>query len=406
MLLITTQRRTLKRSSTSSKRSHNNRRARRILWIDHDRFETKPDKSTWLEMAEVLTGHGYDVSILTYGRSTYRPEGFKVAILYFFALDFPGIFRFSLLLNILFWLLRHARAEDIIIVDPDGLIIAPILRLFGKRNIHLDIRTLPAEINSLKRRMDQWLFWKIPMMFFCGMASGYSFITNHLRIAVEREFGTSFDEYVLWQSGVNQDRFRPTAKIARHKNNHEFILLYHGTISQKRGIGAVIEAMARLDDRYRSRIRFVLVGTGPGLDQLANLTSERGISDRVVFNGFLPYEQIPDEILKADCCVCPLPPRPEWNVSSPLKIFEYMACAKPMILTPILAHKDVCNKQDFVVWTNGEQADDFVRAIQYAYDNRVALSKAAAKAPSLIRANHEWGVQGEKLVAYFARIFP
>ncbi len=64
-----------------------------------------------------------------------------------------------------------------------------------------------------------------------------------------------------------------------------------------------------------------------------------GVDDQVQFRGFVPYEHVADEIAQADVCICPLPDRLEWNVSSPLKVFEYMACAKPMILTPIPAPK-------------------------------------------------------------------
>ncbi len=76
------------------------------------------------------------------------------------------------------------------------------------------------------------------------------------------------------------------------------------------------------------------------------------------------------EIAKADCGIYPLPDRPEWNVSSPLKVFEYMACGKPIILTPIPAHKDVLGDEGFVIWTKSDKAVDIAEAIMYAMDNR------------------------------------
>ena len=381
-------------------------RCKRVFWVDSDRFDLKPNKCPWLEMSEALIKRGYDVSILCgYGTSKYCPKGYRVNMIYFRALDLGGVFRISLLLNILSWLIRNAAKEDIIILRPSSLVIAPFLRLFGKKNIHLDIRTVPVNIDSLKRHIDRWLFWKIPLRFFRNLAAGNSFITDRLRLAVEKEFNVKFEDYVLWQSGVNSKRFKINEQITTNKGSDEFVLFYHGSISEKRGIGYVVKAIAELDERYRKHISFIVVGTGPGLAGLKELADRERISDRIVFKGLLPHEDIPGEIWKADCCVCPLPDRPEWNVSSPIKVFEYMACGKPMILTPIPAHIDVLKGQDFIVWTKGETVEDFRRAIEYAYDHRVKLTKDSTKASELASQNYDWAVQGRKFADYLSRKF-
>lgn len=379
---------------------------KRVFWVDHGRFDLKPGKCPWLEMSEALIKRGYDVSILSgYGTSKYCPKGYRVNMIYFRALNLGGVFRISLLLNILFWLIRNAAKEDIIILRPHSLVIAPFLRLFGKKNIHLDIRTVPVNIDLLKKHIDRWLFWKIPLRFLRNLATGNSFITDRLRLAVEKEFNIKFEDYVLWQSGVNSKRFKINEQITTKKDSDEFVLFYHGSISEKRGIGYVVKAIAELDERYRKHISFIVIGTGPGLAGLKELADRERISDRIVFKGLFPHEDIPGEIWKADCCICPLPDRPEWNVSSPIKVFEYMACGKPMILTPIPAHIDVLKGEDFIVWTKGETVEDFRRAIEYAYDHRVKLAKDSTKASELASQNYDWAVQGRKFADYLSRKF-
>jgi glycosyltransferase involved in cell wall biosynthesis len=237
------------------------------------------------------------------------------------------------------------------------------------------------------------------------LATGNSFITDRLRLAVEKEFNVRFEDYVLWQSGVNSKQFKINDQITTKKNSDEFVLFYHGSISEKRGIGYVVKAIAELDERYRKHISFIVVGTGPGLAGLKELAEREGISGRIEFKGPLPYEDIPGEIWKADCCICPLPDRPEWNVSSPIKVFEYMACGKPMILTPIPAHIDVLKGEDFIVWTKGETVEDFRRAIEYAYDHRVKLAKDSTKASELASQNYDWTVQGRKFADYLTKKF-
>lgn len=380
------------------------REAGRIYWVDQDRFDTKPDRSTWIETSKVLCERGYRVEILTYGTTGYQPNDSNVRIRYFSALDTLWFFRYSLLLNILVWLIRNSTRDDLIIVHPDGLIITPMLRLFGRSNIHLDVRTVPVEINSFKKKLDRWLFWTLPMAYLRKMARGYSFITDRLRKAVEEQFDTTFESYVLWTSGVNTDRFTPRNQPVNRGD--EWILFYHGTISEKRGIGRVVQAMVDIKKDFQGRVRFVLFGGGPDLNALRNLSSELGVSDIVTFEGMHPYETIPDKLAQADICICPLPDRPEWNISSPIKVFEYMASGKPMILTPIPSHTDVAGEMDFVVWTEGDQPEHFRRAILQAFQNLERLRESARQAPETARRNFEWNIQGRRLADYLEKSFP
>ena len=360
---------------------------RKIYWVDHDRFDLKPNKSPWLEMSETLINLGYDVTILTgYGRRRYYPLQHKVKIVHCSAIEANGIFRISLLFNIFLWLLRNTKRDDIVILPPGGLVIAPFLRLFQRNRLHLDVRTVPVEVHSLKDRVDRLFYWKITLRFLHKLARGYSFITMRLKSEVECEFNVRFNDYTIWQSGVNVNRFLGNPALVHAENEKTFVLFYHGTISPNRGIDRVMEGISLIDERYRKHMNFVIVGAGPALLNLQTLALKLGLKRLIIFKGLVPYERIPEEIAKADCCICPLPAFKEWDISSPIKVFEYMASGKPMILTPINAHRDVANGQDYVVWTKGDNVEDFQSAIEFAYENRLKLSKASQTASKFCKA--------------------
>jgi glycosyltransferase involved in cell wall biosynthesis len=374
-----------------------------IFWVDLNRFDKKPDKSTWLEISDVLIERGYRVTILTgYASEKYVPDANKVSIEYFNAIDSSGLFRYSLLKNIYFWLVSHARSSDIIILPPGALYIAPFLKKRGYRNLHLDVRTVPVDIHTLRDKIDRLLFWTIPLKYFRKNVAGYSYITDRLRESVEQEFGIHEISHVIWQSGVNTRRFTPSSEVAA---DDKYVLFYHGTLTENRGISRVVDAIKMLDRNYRENIQFVIVGTGKGFDSLAALIEKENLHGRVIMKGFVPYERIPEEIRHADCCICPLPDYPEWNVSSPIKIFEYMACGKPMILSLIPAHQDVAENCDFVIWADGFDAQSFKMAIQRAYDERERLKLASQDAASFVNDNYSWDIQGNKLGDYLSRLF-
>lgn len=374
----------------------------RIIWLAPDRFDVKPDKSTWLEMGRCLRERGWTVTILTGQKDTGAKlnEKFDGLVEGLDAIDLPFVFRISLLRSMLRWLRRNAASEDVIVMNEDALWLLPQLRHLGIRFVHLDFRTLPVDGHRWKKRLDFLLSWKLAIQLFGRKVDGYSFITERLRREVEAEFALGAHEYAIWHSGVNLDRFRAPASHVR-RTTGAFRLFYHGSISRTRGLGLVIDAIAL--GGLPADFEFVIVGDGPERADLETQARDLGVSRQVRFRGFVPYEHVVDEIAIADVCICPLPDRLEWNVSSPLKVFEYMACAKPMILTPIAAHRDVLGTSDFVIWTKGVDPDDIRVAILNAIAHRNELTAAAASAPGIVKGRFEWSGQANALHTYLMR---
>jgi glycosyltransferase involved in cell wall biosynthesis len=370
----------------------------RIIWLAPDRFDVKPDKSTWLEMSRCLRELGWTVTILTgrKGRSD-TTDDFGGLVEWIPATDLPFVFRISLLLGMARWLSRNARSDDIVMMNEDALWLVPHLRRIGVRFVHLDFRTLPVDTHRWKKQLDGLLFWRLPIKWFGRKVDGYSFITERLRAEVERQFALGAEDYTIWPSGVSLNRFKPRSRLA----NGAFQLFYHGSISHKRGLGVVLDAIAL--GGLPEGFEFVVLGDGIERRELEQQALNLGIQNLVRFVGFVPYERVVDELSQADVCISPLQDRLEWNVSSPLKVFEYMACAKPMILTPIPAHKDVLAVSEFVVWTQGFQPEDFHRAILNAVARRDELTVAAVTGRELVRSRYEWHVLARSLHRYFAR---
>lgn len=370
-----------------------------IIWITPDRFDQKPDKSTWIEMVRSMCNEGHTARILTSrGNEIINTENeYDQYVVTVKPWDFPYIFRISVLINILLWIKKNSTKESVIIINQDALYLVPFIKLMGIRRIFLDIRTLPVDMHRFKDHLDKLLFWTLPLKSFGRFVQGYSFITERLRQEVERDFNINAEEYVIWQSGVSTDIFYQKNN-GISKDDSKFKLFYHGTVSVNRGIGLVIEAMSLLDASVSAE--FIIVGTGSGMEELKELSTKLNINDKITFKGFMPYQNMAHEISQADVCICPLPNRLEWNVSSPIKVFEYMACGKPMILTPIPAHKDVLNDEPYVVWTEGYSPGDFKNAIVQSIKKLETITSVAESGTELIKTNYEWRHQAAKLVSY------
>jgi glycosyltransferase involved in cell wall biosynthesis len=79
---------------------------------------------------------------------------------------------------------------------------------------------------------------------------------------------------------------------------------------------------------------------GPYFEYAQEMTKQLGIEKSYVFTGPIPYHQVPDYINAADIMVAPYNPnrdelRRRYGIGSPIKIFEYMACGKPLVTTDL-----------------------------------------------------------------------
>ncbi|MDD1671024.1 MAG: glycosyltransferase, partial [Methanomicrobiales archaeon] len=71
------------------------------------------------------------------------------------------------------------------------------------------------------------------------------------------------------------------------------------------------------------------------MEELSRQAADLGVRDRVIFTGPVRYHELPGYIAPMDLCLIPLAP-PQWvSIALPNKFFEYSACGKPILSTPI-----------------------------------------------------------------------
>jgi glycosyltransferase involved in cell wall biosynthesis len=108
-----------------------------------------------------------------------------------------------------------------------------------------------------------------------------------------------------------------------------------GGFSKGHGILELIEMLPDLV-RSNSNIKLLLVGEGQLTAGLRARVSERGLEQNVIFCGRRPLAEMPALINAADICLAPFfDERSPITGLSPLKLFEYMACGKPIVASAL-----------------------------------------------------------------------
>jgi glycosyltransferase involved in cell wall biosynthesis len=115
------------------------------------------------------------------------------------------------------------------------------------------------------------------------------------------------------------------------KHGKPYLIGYVGTMSTQEGLDILLEVALYIKRLGRCDIHFTCVGGGPGLAGLRKMVWDTNLEDMVNFTGRVPDEQLVEILSTADVCVNPDKPCEMNNISTMIKIMEYMALGKPIV---------------------------------------------------------------------------
>ncbi len=148
----------------------------------------------------------------------------------------------------------------------------------------------------------------------------------------------------------------------------EAVVLYLGTLIRDRKLEFLVRVHKKVMERVAGA-KLYFVGGGQCDEDEERLRDEArklGISDAVVFTGFLPFDKAWQYVHRATVCVSPFYPTPILNSTSPTKLVEYMAFSKPVVAND---HPDQCKVISesgagyCVAWDESQFADAIVKII-------------------------------------------
>ena len=123
----------------------------------------------------------------------------------------------------------------------------------------------------------------------------------------------------------NSDKIRDEYKLEDSK-----VLLYVGSLDRFRKLDLMIVAFSIVKKSYKN-VKLLIVGEGNDKQNLEELVFSLNLEKDVIFTGPIQYFDVPNFISLSDICLCPVPPLEIYIVSSPTKLFEYMAINKPTV---------------------------------------------------------------------------
>jgi glycosyltransferase involved in cell wall biosynthesis len=177
----------------------------------------------------------------------------------------------------------------------------------------------------------------------------------------------------IWASGVDRDLFSAAQKSRRWPSAGEPIhLIYVGLLQRERNLLPLIEAVEKAN---AEGLPFVLslVGKGPlwpALEESAHQTE-----GRVRVLPSVPHNEVPALLSQAHVGVLPFPDEEMFRVSSPIKLFEYMASGMSILATRVVCHTDVIGDGDYAFWAEDPSVESLLTALRQVWREQSSLGE-------------------------------
>ena len=184
-----------------------------------------------------------------------------------------------------------------------------------------------------------------------------------------RRNGVTAREMRIVPTGIDTVRFSTDADGQRIRERYGLkgkTAIHVGRMSYEKNIDVVLRAAAEIDD-----LTLMIVGKGPARSDFEGLAKELGISDRVIFTGFVPDEELPEYYAAADVAVS----ASKFETQG-LSVLEAMSCGLPVACTKDRAFEDfIVDRENGIFFEGG--ASECAAAIRECLSSGDALRAGA-----------------------------
>ena len=290
---------------------------------------------------------------------------------------------------------------------PDTLfLVAAPFKLLGKKFV-FDQHDLCPELYRSRYSAREGVYTRFLRMFeWCSLKlADVTIATNesYKQIQIERANKNPADVFVV-RNGPNQMRMTSAAPSARLRGMNKSILCYVGSLNPQDGVDYLLRSLRHLlHGLKRSDFYCVIMGTGDSLQDLRDLAGNLQLNGCVELTGFVSDEELQANLAAADICVDPDPSSPLNDVSTWIKVMEYMASAKPIISFDLKETR--FSARDAAIYVEPNNETEFAKAIAQLMDQPNLQKEMGHYGRRRVEEDLQWAKVGKNLLAAYQTLF-
>jgi len=195
---------------------------------------------------------------------------------------------------------------------------------------------------------------------------------------------------IVLPSGTDTNLFKPMSKEECCTNlgldpSFQYVG-FAGSFFIYQGIDILIDASPNILRKF-SNTRFLLVGDGPMLTTWKDRVTKNGLLEAFIFTGRVPYKKVSKFIGAMDICVAPH--KRDTNQSSPVKLFDYMACGKPIVASNIDVVREIIDQNECAILVPPDNCKELAQAIISLLVDQTKREKMGMEARHFVTSRYD-----------------
>ncbi|MEA1996432.1 MAG: glycosyltransferase family 4 protein [Gemmatimonadota bacterium] len=384
------------------------------------------------EFARNLVEHGHEVTVITevpnhpigiiheqyQGRLFIEEEldGIRVIRVWVWARQEKNflnriLFYFSYMVMSFFAGMYFKGRYDIIFATSPPLFVGVsgyLLSLFRRGRFVLDVRDLwPAAATALGELSNKRIVLmaeKIERILYKN-ADAIIAVTRGFCDFIGRRGGDKRSIHYI-PNGTVVDLFRPSTPDPSLKASlgleDKFIVTFAGTLGIAQGLWAIIHAAKLL--RHYEDIALLFIGDGPMKQNLIELAHQLKLRN-TFFHPQVPISNITPYLNISDVMLVTLKNDVVFDTFIPSKMFDFMACGKPIILSVNGEAKRIFDEADAGIYVSPENFYNLSEAVIDLYENPGLCRRYGRNGHNYVIRHFSRKEQAKKLERVFVKLF-
>jgi len=304
----------------------------------------------------------------------------------------------------LFRALRQQAAErrpGVIYCRPIVSLVPLIAARLLKAKLICEVNGDPYEGAGMFRRLVMRLVYSITYT----RADHIVVLTGRLKYAVMNTYHIVSQKISVLESAAESDVFFPKDRGRCRQSvgldPAAFVAGFIGTLMPYQGIHYLIEAMPFILEAV-PHAHLLIVGEGMMRETWETEVFLKDLKEQVTFTGQVSYSDAPIYINAMDVCLAPLDSlRGE---ASPLKIYDCLACGRPMVVSDISPLKDLLDRAQGIVRVRPDDPKALADAVIALARDPEQRSRLGAAGRTFIERGNTWRLRARELRAVCDRL--
>jgi glycosyltransferase involved in cell wall biosynthesis len=260
------------------------------------------------------------------------------------------------------------------------------------KNVFLELHSFPKNIKFFQK-------------LILKKAKGFVVLTSFIKEKITN-LGVLPDRVLVAHDGVKLEDFKEDLSNVKTKEStglskEDFLIGYIGTLKtmgMEKGVGTAIESLQFLPPNYKL---YVVGGELEDINFYKKYAKKLEVENQIIFYGKVNHREIPEHIKLCDVVIAPFPKTDHYSYfMSPLKIFEYMASKKPIIVSDLPSLREVLVDNETALFVPPNDSKKLAHSIQMIASDEELGQRISNNAYKEVVEKYTWQKRAKNIIDF------